>query len=82
MASPDHQVGALFEALDEGVLMVPSKSIGYFFAISSCPEVRCAISTQSGRESLNEKNLKGFKGCHVNALIESFKMSPHSIGLR
>ena len=30
VASPDHQVGALFEALDEGVLMVPSKSIGYF----------------------------------------------------
>ena len=41
MASPDHQVGALFEALDEGVLMAPSKSIGYLFAISSCPEVRC-----------------------------------------
>ena len=40
MASPDHQVGALFEALDKGVLMVPSNSIGYFFAISSCPEVR------------------------------------------
>ena len=30
VASPDHQVGALFEALDEGVLMAPSKSIGYF----------------------------------------------------
>ena len=41
MASPDHQVGAHFEALDEGVLMAPSKSIGYFFAISSGPEVRC-----------------------------------------
>ena len=40
VASPDYQVGAHFEALDEGVLMVPSKSIGYFFAISSCPEVR------------------------------------------
>ena len=44
MASPDHQVGALFEALDEGVLMAPSKSIGYFFAISSCPEVRCTFA--------------------------------------
>ena len=42
MASPDYQVGAHFEALGEGVLMAPSKSIGYFFAISSCPEVRCA----------------------------------------
>ena len=30
MASPDYHVGALFEALDEGVLMTPSKSIGYF----------------------------------------------------
>ena len=36
-----YQEGAHFEALDEGVLMVPSKSIGYFLAISSCPEVRC-----------------------------------------
>ena len=39
--------------------------------------------SQSGRESSNgEKNIKGFEGCHVNALIESFKMSPHLIGLR
>ena len=30
MASPDHQVGAHFEALDEGALVAPSKSIGYF----------------------------------------------------
>ena len=45
VASPDHQVGALFEALDEGVLMAPSKSIGYFFAISSCPEVRWVGTT-------------------------------------
>ena len=41
MASPDYQVEAHFEALGEGVLKAPSKSIGYFFAISSCPEVRC-----------------------------------------
>ena len=30
MASPDYHVGAHFEALGEGVLMAPSKSIGYF----------------------------------------------------
>ena len=41
VSSPDHQVGAHFEALGEGVLMAPSKSIRYFFAISSCLEVRC-----------------------------------------
>ena len=39
LASPDHQVGAHFEALDED--MAPLKSIGDFFAILSCPEVRC-----------------------------------------
>ena len=44
VASLDYQVGAHFEALGEGVLMAPSKSIGYFFAISSCPEVRCLLS--------------------------------------
>ena len=38
MASPDHQVGALFEALDEGVLMVPSKSIGYFLPFQVAPK--------------------------------------------
>ena len=43
MASPDHQVGGLFEALDEGVLMAPSKFIGYFFAISTFPEVRVPV---------------------------------------
>ena len=49
MASPYYQVGAPFEALGEGVLMAPSKSIGYFFAISSCPEVRCVdINIPSG----------------------------------
>ena len=32
MASPDHQVGAHFAALDKGVLMAPSKSIGYFLS--------------------------------------------------
>ena len=41
VASPDHQVGALFEALDEGILMVPSKSIGYFLVILSDPDERC-----------------------------------------
>ena len=46
VASPDHQVGALFEALDEGVLMVPLKSIGYFFATSSYPEVRWQVSME------------------------------------
>ena len=44
MASPYYQEGAPFEALSEGILMAPSKSIGYFFAISSCPEVRCSLS--------------------------------------
>ena len=57
VASPDHQVGALFEALDEGVLMVPSKSIGYFFAISSCPEVRCATYQTIQQLGHSEKNL-------------------------
>ena len=33
VASPDHQVGAHFEAHGEGVLMAPSKSSGYSFAI-------------------------------------------------
>ena len=47
MASPDYQVGAHFEALGEGVLMAPSKSIGYFFAISSCPEVRWHVKVLS-----------------------------------
>ena len=43
MASPDYQVGALFEALDEGVLMVPLKSIGFFPAISSCHTLSCHL---------------------------------------
>ena len=34
LASPDYQVGAHFEALDEDVLMEGSKSFEYFFAIS------------------------------------------------
>ena len=34
LASPDYQVGALFEALDEGVLVAGSKSFEHFFAIS------------------------------------------------
>ena len=41
IASPEYQVGAHFEALGGGVLMAPSKSIRYFFAILSCPEVQC-----------------------------------------
>ena len=31
---PDYQVGARFEALEEGVLAAASKLTGYFFAIS------------------------------------------------
>ena len=38
---PDYQVGARFEALDEGVLAAASKTNGYFFAISIFLEVRC-----------------------------------------
>ena len=38
---PDYQVGARFEALDEGVLAAASKSTGYFFAISISQKVRC-----------------------------------------
>ena len=34
LASLDHQVGAHFEALDEGVLMAVLKSFEHFFAIS------------------------------------------------
>ena len=34
LASPDYQVGAHFEALDEGVLMAVLKSFEHFFAIS------------------------------------------------
>ena len=41
LASPDHQVGAHFEALDKGVLMAASKSIETFLAISTFPELRC-----------------------------------------
>ena len=38
MEDPDHQVGAHFEALDEGVLIAALKSAGYFFPISIFPE--------------------------------------------
>ena len=38
---PDYQVGARFEALDEGVLAAASNSTGYFFVISIFLEVRC-----------------------------------------
>ena len=34
-------MGALFEALDEGVLAAASKLTGYFFAISISQKVRC-----------------------------------------
>ena len=41
---PDYQVGARFEALDEGVLAAASKLTGYFFAISICLKVRWSIT--------------------------------------
>ena len=37
MEAPDYQVGAHFEALDEGVLVAAFKSTGYFFPISISP---------------------------------------------
>ena len=40
VASPDHQVGAHFEAVDEGVLVAGLKSIETFFAISTFSELR------------------------------------------
>ena len=40
----DYQVGARFEAMDEGVLAAASKSIGYFFAISISQTVGCLAS--------------------------------------
>ena len=40
LASPDYQVGAHFEALDEGILVAAFKSTGYFFPISISLEVR------------------------------------------
>ena len=59
---PDYQVGARFEALDEGVLVAASKSTGYFFAISISQKVRwdvCflrqvmeTLSTSAGSDSL------------------------------
>ena len=38
---PDYQVGARFEALDEGILATASKSTGYFFPISISLKVWC-----------------------------------------
>ena len=42
LASPDYQVGAHFEALDEGVLVAGSKSFEHFFAISKPAAALCA----------------------------------------
>ena len=40
------------------------------------------MGSQSGRGTRNaKKSLNGFQGCHEKALIESFKMSPHLLGL-
>ena len=50
---PDYQVGARFEALDEGVLAAASKSTGYFFAISISQKVRCTETEGLPRLSLN-----------------------------
>ena len=41
MASPDYQVGALFEALDQGVLVAGSKFFEHFFAISKAAAALC-----------------------------------------
>ena len=42
MAYPaDYQVGAHFEALDEGVLVADLKSFEHFFGISSFPGALC-----------------------------------------
>ena len=48
---PDYQVGARFEALDEGVLATASKLTGYFFAISISQKVRCLVKLKFGGES-------------------------------
>ena len=40
VASPDHQVGAIFEALDEDVLMELTLEIHRIFFWKICPEVR------------------------------------------
>ena len=51
VASPDHQVGAHCEALDEGgVLMAPSKSIGYFWLFQ--------VALKYGVGKLSFKNVK------------------------
>ena len=51
MEDPDYQVGARFEALDEGVLAAASKSTGYFFAISISQKVRCVMTNKKARSS-------------------------------
>ena len=43
LASPDYQVGAHFEALDEGVLVAGSKSFEHFFAISKPAAALCIV---------------------------------------
>ena len=44
----DYEVGASFEALDEGVLAAASKSTGYFFTISISQKVQCGARNLSG----------------------------------
>ena len=39
MEAPDYQVGAHFEALQEGILVAALKLFGYFLPISISPEV-------------------------------------------
>ena len=43
-ASPDYQVGAHFEALDEGILVAALKSIEHFFAIQVSLNYRCPLA--------------------------------------
>ena len=47
---PDYQVGARFEALNEGVLVAASKSTGFFFAISISQKVRCTVAKQGPKD--------------------------------
>ena len=45
LASPDYQVGANFESLDQGVLMTVLKSFEHFFAISKPAAALCVAHT-------------------------------------
>ena len=54
VASPDHQVGANFEALDEGVLMAVLKSFEHFFAILNPAAALCIFFVYYCQLELNK----------------------------